>query len=229
MKKEEEIAAEYFKSIGFKHIIFEPKGNRTPDFSIDDNIAIEVRRLNQFYNGKPIEKEGHGVIRKIVNQIQSFGDNSHSKSAFFTLRYSRPVIYDKEIKDKINFILECHCLSMESRIEYEINDYLELSIFPSTERFDNQFHLGMLIDYDEGGFVLASIYQSLKIIIQEKSDKIKPYKQEYSEWWLALIDTVGYGLSEDEFKELRNSIDFDLKFDKIFIISYLNPLRGGEI
>jgi len=229
MKIEEQIAQTYFKSIGYEDIVFEPKGNRTPDFSINDNIGIEVRRLNQFYNGKPLENESYSVIRKIINQIQSFGNKTHSKSAFFTIRYSRPVNYNREAKDKINSILENHCLLMDSKMEYHINDYIELSIIPSTEKFDVQFHPGMLIDYNQGGFVLGNIYQSLKIIIPEKFNKIELYKNEYSEWWLALIDTVGYGLSEAEFKQLRSSIDFDLKFDRIFIISYLEPIRGGEI
>ena len=64
MKLEEKIAETYFKSIGFKNIVFEPKGNRTPDFVIDGEIAIEVRRLNQFHNGNPIEKVKHNLIPK---------------------------------------------------------------------------------------------------------------------------------------------------------------------
>jgi hypothetical protein len=229
LKLEEKTAETFFKSIGYENIIFEPKGKRTPDFSLNDNIGIEVRRLNQFHNGKPIENESNGVIRKIINQIQSFGNKKHSKSALFTLRYSRPINYNIEIKKKINSILEDHYSQMDFKIDYKINNYLNLSIFPSLEKFDMQFHLGMLIDYNRGGFVLGNIYQSLKIIIPEKFNKIKPYKHEYSEWWLALVDTIGYGLSGTEFDQLRSCIDFDLKFDRVFIISYLDPFRGGEI
>ena len=82
MKREEKIAETYFKSLGFTNIEFEPKGNRTPDFVIENEIAIEVRRLNQFHNGKPIEKVQYNLIPKIVNQLESFGNGENSKSAF---------------------------------------------------------------------------------------------------------------------------------------------------
>ncbi|MHA7842790.1 MAG: hypothetical protein ACX93I_05690 [Winogradskyella sp.] len=46
---------------------------------------------------------------------------------------------------------------------------------------------------------------------------------------MALIDNIGNGLSKSELEQLKGSIDFDLNFDKVFIISNLNPTSGGEI
>lgn len=229
MKREEKIVRAYFISIGYKNIVFEPKGNRTPDFSINEEIAIEVRRLNQFHNGKPIEKVKHNLLPKIINQIESYQNGKYFKSAFVGIRYSRPINYNKKIKEKINSILENHSTIMESQKEYKLNDNLELNIFPSPEKLDVQYHFGSSIDFNEGGFVLGNIYKSLKVIIPEKSKQIEKYKSEYKTWWLALVDNIGNGLSETEFSQLRESINFDLKFDKVFIISYLNPIRGGEI
>jgi len=229
LKREEKIAETYFKSIGFTNIEFEPKGNRTPDFVIENDIAIEVRRLNQFHNGKPIEKVQYNLIPKIVNQIESFGNGKNSKSAFVGIKYSRPIKIDKKIKEQINSILEIHSLQMESQKKYIINDNLELNIFPSQEKLEFQFNFGSSIDFNQGGFVLGNIYESLKVIIEEKSKLVKKYRPEYKTWWLALIDNIGNGLSEKEMNQLRESIDFDLNFDKVFIISYLNPIKGGEI
>jgi len=229
LKREEKIAETYFKSLGFTNIEFEPKGNRTPDFVIENEIAIEVRRLNQFHNGKPIEKVQYNLIPKIVNQLESFGNGKNSKSAFVGINYSRPIKIDKKIKEQINSILEIHSSQMESQKEYKINDNLELNIFPSSEKLDFQFNFGSSIDFNQGGFVLGNIYESLKVIIEEKTRLIDQYKPEYKTWWLALIDNIGNGLSEKEMNQLRESIDFDLNFDKVFIISYLNPIKGGEI
>jgi hypothetical protein len=229
LKSEEKIAETYFKSIGYKEIVFEPRGNRTPDFVIDGKIAVEVRRLNQFHNGNPIEKVRHSLLPKIINQIESFGNGDHKKSAFFGIRYSRPINYNKIIKEKINSILETHSLTMESKKEYKINENLDLKLFPSNKKFDVQYHFGTSVDFNEGGFVLGNIYESLKVIIPEKAEQIEKYKTEYKTWWLALIDNIGNGLSENEFDQLRESIDFDLKFDKVFIISNMNPIHGGEI
>jgi len=229
LKREEKIAETYFKSLGFTNIEFEPKGNRTPDFGIDNEIAIEVRRLNQFHNGKPIEKVQYNLIPKIVNQLKSFGNGKNSKSAFVGIHYSRPIKFNKKIKEQINSILEIHSSQMESQQKYKINENLELSIFPSSEKLDFQFNFGSSIDFNQGGFVLGNIYESLKVIIEEKRKLVEQYRPEYKTWWLALIDNIGNGLSEKEMSQLRESIDFDLNFDKVFIISYLNPIKGGEI
>ncbi|MFD2541635.1 hypothetical protein ACFSSB_04825 [Lacinutrix gracilariae] len=229
MKREEKIAQTYFESLGFQNIIFEPKGNRTPDFEIGKNIAIEVRRLNQFYNEKPIEKVAFNLIPKIVNQIESFGNGSHNSSAFIGIKYKRPINYNKKIKKKIDCILEYHSNEMQNHKVYKINKNLEINIFPSEKKFDVQYHFGSSADFNEGGFVLGNIYNSLKLINAEKADKIEPFKSEYKTWWLALIDNIGNGLSKSELLQLRESIDFDLNFDKVFIISNLNPKLGGEI
>ena len=47
MKREEKIANDYFISVGFNKILYEPDGNIPPDFLLNDSIAVEVRRLNQ--------------------------------------------------------------------------------------------------------------------------------------------------------------------------------------
>ena len=91
------------------------------------------------------------------------------------------------------------------------------------------YHFGYSVDLNEGGMVLENIHQSLKAIISEKSEKIKKYKDEYKFWWLALVDNIGGGLSDSELSKLKDKIDFDLKFDKIFIISNINPLKGSSI
>ena len=125
MKREEKIAEKYFKSIGFENIEFEPKGNRTPDFSIDEKIAIEVRRLNQFHNGRPLEKVSYNLIPKIINQVESFGNNSHINSAFIGIRYSRPIKYNQKIKERIDSILKSHSSKMEVHKVYKISENLE--------------------------------------------------------------------------------------------------------
>jgi len=48
-------------------------------------------------------------------------------------------------------------------------------------------------------------------------------------WRLALIDNIGNGLSKSELKQLRETIDFDLNFDEILIISNIHPTLGEEL
>ncbi|MGJ5642858.1 hypothetical protein [Formosa sp. S-31] len=229
MKREEKIAETYFKYHGFHNIIFEPKGNRTPDFEINNKIAVEARRLNQFHKGEPIEKVEYNLVPKIITQIKSYGNGLHKTSAFIGIRYRRPINYNKRIKEKINSILDSHSREMSAHKTYKVTENLEINIFPSQKKFNTQFHFGSSLDSNQGGFVLNNIYNSLKIIIKEKTSRIQPFKSEYRTWWLALIDDIGNGLTEYEIDQLKEIIDFDLNFDKVFIISNLNPTKGGEL
>lgn len=224
MKTEEKMAEKYLMALGYTNLVYEPKGNRTPDFAIGNEIAVEVRRLNQHFNGNPLEKLAYSLIPKIEKQLENFGNNQHQQSAFVGIYFSRPLKYTQKIQHKIDEILKIQSKTMHLTKEYTVNDHLRIKIFPSQERLPNQFNFGASLDYNQGGFVLHNILESLKIIIPKKYKIIKPFKSEYRFWWLVLIDFIGYGLEDYEINDLKKSIDFDLKFDKVLIISGGNPL-----
>ena len=228
MKIEEKIAESYFKSIGYENVIFEPKGNRTPDFLIGSNIAVEVRRLNQFYNDEPLEKAFFKIVPKIQNLIESYNSGEHKKSAFVTILFRRPLNISKRTLNTINKILGNHSSKMEIPVSYSLNN-LEIEIFPSEKKLATQYRYAGVADFDEGGVALSNIYDSLKKIIPEKNSLVEPFRSEYPIWWLALIDNIGYRLNESEILQISKSIDFDLQFDKVFLISNFKPIIGGEI
>ncbi|MEK0338505.1 MAG: hypothetical protein QQN41_13835, partial [Nitrosopumilus sp.] len=66
MNRDEKIANNYLKQQDFSQIVYEPDGNISPDFLLDNSIAVEVRRLNQhqLVNGvyKPIEELDYKLI-----------------------------------------------------------------------------------------------------------------------------------------------------------------------
>lgn len=229
MKIEEEIAKAYFKFLGYEDIVYEPNGNRTPDFLVNGEIAIEVRRLNQFYKQKPLENVWYNISPKIIKVIESFKKENYVKSFFVGIKFKRPIKLNSSILNHIDKVLTNHPETREDQVRYFISENLQLSLFPCEKRYETPYLLGSITDYDEGGFVFGNIYNSLKIIISLKSEIVEPYKSEYSTWWLALVDNIGQGLSKDEMKQLKRSIDFDLKFDRVYIISNLRNNQGGYI
>ena len=68
------IALDYLKSLGFSELVYEPKGNVTPDFLLNGKIAIEVRRLNQHYlrNGvyEPLEELFYRIVPKVMKLLR---------------------------------------------------------------------------------------------------------------------------------------------------------------
>ncbi|WP_300441980.1 hypothetical protein [Christiangramia sp.] len=230
MKKEEQKAEKYFKNLGFKNIDYEPKGNRTPDFVINDEIAVEVRRLNQFLDGEPLEKVYFKIVPKILNLIENYNTDTHTKSSFVSIHFSRPSIVNKKDIKLINEILDFHSNKMEQKKRYKVGAGLELEFHPSEKKLEKQYWIGGIVDFDEGGFILSNIYKSLKLISPAKYNIIQPYKSEYPIWWLALIDHISFSpLTKNELNILKQSIDFNLKFDKVILISNSNPMIGSEL
>ncbi|SHH02477.1 hypothetical protein [Winogradskyella jejuensis] len=227
MKHEENIAKDFFEFIGYDDIKFEPKGNRTPDFVLDGKIAVEVRRLNRFYNNEPLEKVAFNFFPKILNQIENFKTEKITNiSSFVSVSYIRPIKYNKDIKKRINDVLETHLEEIGESKKYIINESLTLDFIPSEKWLGKIYNFGMYSDLNDFGFIVSDIVESLKIIIPEKTAKVENYKSEYKVWWLALIDNVGYGLSKNEIIQLKSLIDFDLYFDDIVFISPLNFENG---
>lgn len=77
--------------------------------------------------------------------------------------------------------------------------------------------------------VLSNIFESLKVILKEKEDKVGPYYSQYKTWWLALIDHIGFGLGQTEKEELKIALLNKHSFHKIIFISPLNPEDGFEL
>jgi hypothetical protein len=84
------------------------------------------------------------------------------------------------------------------------------------------FTMGGYVDYDDGGWVLSEMHRNLDICIAEKSRKRRNARREYAEWWLVLVDHIGYGLPDEEDREqLRALVANAVQWDRIIL---LNPV-----
>jgi len=92
------------------------------------------------------------------------------------------------------------------------------------------FMLGGSGDDDSGGFVLAEMNRNICICVEDKNRKVARVWDRYPEWWLALVDRIGYGgLSEDERADLRQILQVEHRWDKILLVSPLDSQRGFEL
>jgi hypothetical protein len=67
----------------------------------------------------------------------------------------------------------------------------------------------------------------MMICIEEKTRKVARVRSRYPEWWLALVDTIGYGHHDDsERADLRRLIQVNDEWDKIILVSPLDPTQG---
>jgi hypothetical protein len=232
MNADENIAYKFFEYQAFENIEFEPQGNRSPDFVINKKIGVEVRRLNQHIKRgnsiKPLEELDYKLIPRLRSLFKTYNKDDYTSSAFIGISYNRPLKIDKQLLDSIKLVINQHSLNMNSTEKYFINNSLSLEIMPSQVLLEDKFTIGFVSDRDSGGFVLHNILESLEIIIKEKEPKIIPYLNEYEEWWLTLIDHIGYSLSKNELSEVKMHLPKNL-FKRIYFISPINHEIGDYI
>lgn len=225
--KSERLIIENLKIQGYKKIVFEPDGNVTPDILIENEIAIEVRRLNQNYkthNGfQGLEEKEYPLHRMIIDILKEVSDDNFESSAFVGYHFNRPLGNKKNLKRKIKEVLELHKNHFNQKKFYKISDNFSLNVIPIKGKLDQQFQYGLSSDDDSGGFIVELIYENLDLIIKEKERKIKEHKIKYPEWWLAVVDIIGFGLSDLDLKEFSKLPKIKSGFDRILLVSPLNP------
>ena len=233
MKFEEKITKEYFQFKGYDKIVFEPIGNTPPDFLINNSIAVEVRRLNKFHKNKPLEEVEYSFIPKIKKHISSFQNNSEfEKTTIVYLFYNRPVKFDKKLKLEVSKILKTYSENKTSKNknnEYTISDNLTIGFYEHNEKWESEFEVGGIVDFDSGGNVFKDICESLEIVIPEKELKIEKFKHFYKEWWLVLIDFISLGVSTHMVNRIKDVYVENKSFKKIIFISPIDSKDGKEI
>lgn len=237
MDRSEEIIKKNLELRGFSDITFEPDGNIPPDFVINGKIAVEVRRLNQNteFDGRMegLEQSAYPLYRKIESLLKSLGPPTGDFSWFVLHHFSRPIPEWPELREWIRK----RCLEVASipapqpgaQLEAKLNHNFDVVFLRSTDKHESLFLMGGSSDQDSGGFILSEMEKNMKHCIQEKSRKTSAHRERYSEWWLALVDHIGYGLSEDDQMQFKSFFDIDHDWDRILVVSPLDPARYFEL
>jgi hypothetical protein len=233
MKFDEKKAMRWLESQGNLDFQFEPDGNIPPDFVLNKNIGIEVRRLNQHVhlNDKnvPLEILEFNLIPKIEKLLKQIKKEEFSNSIFLSIRYERPLRVDKKLLTLIKTQILLNIELLEKDLTFNINDHLELRLFKSDKKLKDYIQVGSMSDRDSGGFVVREIYKNLIIIIKEKEEKILKYKNRYEFWWLLLIDHIGYELSDLDIQQLNDLPLITTFFDRIVLISPNNNNKSWDL
>jgi hypothetical protein len=231
----EKLAAEYLRHCGFHDIRFEPDGNIPPDFLIDNAIAVEVRELNQNqitdsrYRG--LDEAAIPLLMKFKNLLISLGPAQSEESWFVRYKFLRPIPPWKQLQAEVR-----KCLlefrenpPVQRRINIMINDNFVLNLIRATDAHKSFFIFGGYGDHDSGGWVLAETLKNLRICIEEKTRKVARVRHKYPEWWLLLIDRIGFGVEECDQKSYREHFAIEHNWDKIVLVNPLNPSSGFEL
>ncbi len=231
----EKIAEIYLHHRGFKDIHYEPDGNVPPDFLVNGTIAIEVRQLNQnqitdsWYRG--LDEDAIPLLMKFRKLLKSFEPAENGETWFVRYKFGRPIEPWKELETKIR-----NCLSEfrgnpseRRRVDIMIDDNFELNFIRATDAHESFFIFGGYGDHDSGGWILEKTLKNLRLCVEEKTQKVASVRHRYKEWWLILIDRIGYGVEDCDHAIYREHLAIEHSWDKIILVNPLNPTSGFEL
>jgi len=234
MNREEKVADNYLKSLGYKNVIFEPDGNIPPDFSLDGKIAVEVRRLNQHFftedEVKGLEEARIPLFKLLQSSFSEFDAQYKDNSYWVSIRFSRPIKSGKIVRKAIhkslnNFLRKPAPLPCKVKV----TESIFFHVFPSQPVEGRVFRFAGGTDRESGGFVLTEFKKNFDHCMKEKSEKINDHYDKYNSWWLVLVDQIAYGFDESEKKEIKSMVKANSCWDKVIVLDSLNENNILEI
>lgn len=223
------------KSYRENELVYEPDGNVPPDFLLQDRIAIEVRRLNQNYEGlrraEGLEEAAIPLLQGMTNLVKSFGPPTAGHSWFVSYDFSRPIVPWRTLKPKVKTLLSDFVLAPEATpTVHTIEPSFRIEIAPSSLAFDTYFVIGGYMDTQAGGWVLSEMIRNIEIAVTEKTTKVAAYRTKYAEWWLALVNRIGVGLLDaSDIAEIRKLAPAAPEWNKVLIIDPADHARSFEL
>ncbi|MBE3120492.1 MAG: hypothetical protein IMZ50_17285 [Candidatus Atribacteria bacterium] len=226
MKFEEQVVFEYLQKVGYQNVFYEPGGNIPPDFCVDREIGVEVRRLSQLHFSagryKSLEEDRIKIIRSIRDVLKEFDQESPGVSYRVIPEYSRPLgslrLIRRELRAKLKDVLLGRIpIPREIALSRNVNIRVAKAALPDKRQFSVLFE----VDEDSGGSVTEIYVTDIAQCLNEKLRKVSPYWRNYNHWWLVLVDFI-VAVSGSDADEIVDRIRRPPEFERVIII---DPLR----
>jgi hypothetical protein len=234
MDATEVLVAEFLAKKGHTNIVYEPDGNVPPDFLLNDQIAVEARRLNQSYDAggdaQGLEEVAIPLWQKVKRLCLSFGPPTRGESWFVFFRFSRPVEPWKTLEPKLrNYLQGFISTQNQKKTSFSIAPSFQFQIFRASTLQPTFYVMAGHSDQEAGGWLVAEIEKNLRIYIDEKTEKIRKFRSKYPVWWLVLVDRIAYGLDDFDLEMFKKEVSIQHEWDKVIVVDPNNSGRSFEV
>lgn len=221
MNKDESIADTFLRK-HYIDVIHEPDGNIPPDFSVNNTVGVEVRRLNQQYRDAGttmgLEKGRFSLLKAIEKEISQFPRDTNGKNYWLRLRYARDIGKLKEIKKNIKLAISEFQLQNENTpFEFNLSKNVTLGFDRRNENLSRKYKVAIESDLNRGGWVIGMYVQETMHCINDKKEKIKSYQSKYKTWWLLLVDHIDF-MGADAKQEIVKKLTKPSCFERVIVI-----------
>jgi hypothetical protein len=233
MDAAEQLVGTHLQACGFSSIVHEPDGKVPPDWLVDSRLAVEVRRLNQneLTDVRPVglEEARFPLIAKTRKLLDALGPSVGGESWYVLFGFRRPVNWS-ETAGRLKAALQAFRDSaVREPLDHALGRSFWFSLIKAGVPQDHFFVLGGCTDRNAGGFVQSEMLRNIPPLVAEKTRKTAPFRARYAEWWLALVDYIGYGLSADEAAELQKRLQPNADWQKIIVVNPLDARDAFEL
>ncbi len=234
MDASEKLVAKFLAHRGFTDVVYEPDGNVPPDFLVDGRIAVEVRRLNQNYDTgtstQGLEEVAIPLWQKVRKLALSLGPPTQGVSWFVYFRFGRPVEPWKKLEPKLRAKLKGFINgATHVNTSLALGNGFKLQISRASNPHLTFYVMAGRSDRESGGWLIAEIEKNLRICISEKTAKIAKVRSKYPEWWLVLVDHIGYGLDDFDRTQFQDQVSILHDWKKIILLDPHDHARAFEI
>jgi hypothetical protein len=235
MDDSEKVANSYLAYLGFEDIIYEPDGNVPPDFLVNGWIAIEVRRLNQNecteLGFRGLEELAVPLQMRMRKLLASLGPPTSGSSWFVHYTVRRPI----PAWDRLQPIIRQHLIAFRDDrsagrpTTIMVADCIQIKLIRASKTHGTYFVSGGYSDDDSGGWVFGEMQKNLRLCIEEKTAKIAHFRGKYPEWWLILIDRIGYGVDDCDRQLYNKHLAIKHGWDKVILLNPLDHRSAFEV
>lgn len=234
MDASEKLVSDFLAHRGYTDVVYEPDGNVPPDFLVDGRIAVEVRRLNQNYeagaNTQGVEEVAIPLWQKVQKLALSLGRPTRGITWLVFFRFGRPVEPWKKLKPKLRGALEGFINgAIHEKTSVALGNGFKLEIFRATNPHPTFYVMAGYSDDESGGWLVAEMEKNLRICISEKTRTVAKVRPRYSEWWLVLVDHIGYGLDDFDRQQFHDQVSLVHDWKKIILVDRQDHTRAFEI
>ena len=227
-----------------------------PDFEIDGTIGVEVTRISQRYtddkrgNEESIRFPLFNTVTRILEELSPTAtgpllqvdiecdfssvvlspedrDDNEKQLREALLPYTKTESEAAHDNRRAHFDFEKHYGEMDLLSEHHL--CLPCGLCLELNKIHSEGRSGFLmggVSHTEGTGILCELITAVKYALEDKTDKIKKRRDDFTEWWLVLVDYISYipvsVLSSNELDALRNSIGVPYPWSRIIVISSTN-------
>ena len=217
---DEELVLRWLRANCNEAVTYEPCGQHGPDFSVGNAVGVEVRRIHH-HTGKGAQRkefrEAHEVRHAIENCLRALacGLSAQRWWLFVSIEGRRPT--PKRIKQKLPAWLSSVLGGLVPDGREHSIDGLRICACEGRHSALSAFAIGMWTDFEEGGFVVGGLAESVRWAIECKASRLSPAWERFPHKELHLVDHFACVLEPEEWAQVDRAVASTAPWDAVWI------------